>query len=672
MMRKSFVKFLIFLLITILLAGCNLKSDVYEVTVRYDKTLGEVIGSGEYERGEKVVLEATPKDGFYIDSWNNVPQETNFSENKVSFVINSNVEVEVNFSKGIDWKSVISKDAKEGFVLPIIAGEKVSYIDINGSEVIKPIEYVICSFNYSNVGDNYNENAFYGQSLEVNNISGNLPLLLHNSTSKMVEEILHIKKLNNNSPLVVINDTEVKNYDDEYRQIANSNFDKIVQLSKNGLIVLKDDKYGFIDYSGEVVVDLIYDEVLELNEQFDNILIMSREQTSGVTDSKTGKELIDFKFDNIEWFIEHGGILKASKGEIDYLYNSKGELLFDISGYDLKERSKSLVTYFKDSKYGVIDYINGKVIFDSVYDDIKLLDEDLLAVKSKGKWGLLDNSGELLTELHFDKIDSFKNERAYFEKNGLKGYLNKSGEIEFSGDFDSLTIYDEEVTKKYITFSKNGKIGIIIDDEIVIEATLDSYAPILGSGDLIYLYIDKNFPIFEKGGSWGVFSVEEKDFVTDFEFSGNSLAYVFNFTGIPSMIRTKIGDQGESLINLDTKQTIIRPGEYDDFFYIIDGMVRVRQDDKFGFIDQVGVLKAELKFDYATNFSNGIAGVRVGDKIGYINKNGEYVIDLVDWSINSSDWNKGVNLFYYEAIGIYKGSGNLYFKKDGEVLHPIK
>jgi hypothetical protein len=293
-------------------------------------------------------------------------------------------------------------------------------------------------------------------------------------------------------------------------------------------------------------------------------------------------------------------------------------------------------------------------------------------VKSKGKWGLLDNSGELLTELHFDKIDSFKNERAYFEKNGLKGYLNKSGEIEFSGDFDSLTIYDEEVTKKYITFSKNGKIGIIIDDEIVIEATLDSYAPILGSGDLIYLYIDKNFPIFEKGGSWGVFSVEEKDFVTDFEFSGNSLAYVFNFTGIPSMIRTKIGDQGESLINLDTKQTIIRPGEYDDFFYIIDGMVRVRQDDKFGFIDQVGVLKAELKFDYATNFSNGIAGVRVGDKIGYINKNGEYVIDLVDWSINSSDWNKGVNLFYYEAIGIYKGSGNLYFKKDGEVLHPIK
>ena len=53
---------------------------------------------------------------------------------------------------------------------------------------------------------------------------------------------------------------------------------------------------------------------------------------------------------------------------------------------------------------------------------------------------------------------------------------------------------------------------------------------------------------------------------------------------------------------------------------------KLKGNDKLGYIDKTGKVVIPLQFDYATQFSQGIAVVRVNNKYGYINKQGHYLI----------------------------------------------
>lgn len=49
--------------------------------------------------------------------------------------------------------------------------------------------------------------------------------------------------------------------------------------------------------------------------------------------------------------------------------------------------------------------------------------------------------------------------------------------------------------------------------------------------------------------------------------------------------------------------------------------------DKWGFIDKNGNILIDTKYDFAEEFSEGLAAVKIGDKWGFINTGGELVID---------------------------------------------
>jgi hypothetical protein len=51
----------------------------------------------------------------------------------------------------------------------------------------------------------------------------------------------------------------------------------------------------------------------------------------------------------------------------------------------------------------------------------------------------------------------------------------------------------------------------------------------------------------------------------------------------------------------------------------------VKLDNKFGFIDQTGQFVIAPQFNYALNFTNGLALVYTEGKAGYINKTGQYI-----------------------------------------------
>ncbi|MDQ3818216.1 MAG: WG repeat-containing protein [Acidobacteriota bacterium] len=65
---------------------------------------------------------------------------------------------------------------------------------------------------------------------------------------------------------------------------------------------------------------------------------------------------------------------------------------------------------------------------------------------------------------------------------------------------------------------------------------------------------------------------------------------------------------------------------YDDYTFSEGLLPLALSRDKYGYVDKTGRMAIEPKFDYAGDFSEGLAGVWVGDFIGFIDRTGKFAI----------------------------------------------
>ena len=64
----------------------------------------------------------------------------------------------------------------------------------------------------------------------------------------------------------------------------------------------------------------------------------------------------------------------------------------------------------------------------------------------------------------------------------------------------------------------------------------------------------------------------------------------------------------------------------------------INDSNKYGYIDKNGKVVVDFKYDFASEFSEGLARVKKGEKYGFIDKNGNVVIDFIyDDADNFSD-----------------------------------
>ena len=61
-----------------------------------------------------------------------------------------------------------------------------------------------------------------------------------------------------------------------------------------------------------------------------------------------------------------------------------------------------------------------------------------------------------------------------------------------------------------------------------------------------------------------------------------------------------------------------------------NGLSAVQKDGKWGFIDKQGNTIIDFKYNSCSNFSEGLAQVNINNKIGYINENGKVIIGNIE------------------------------------------
>lgn len=246
---------------------------------------------------------------------------------------------------------------------------------------------------------------------------------------------------------------------------------------------------------------------------------------------------------------------------------------------------------------------------------------------SKKHYGNLDGIKEKIKELTQTHPD-------YEYNAALKEFYRKCLEITdyIAGTSDSYMQMKEEIsdlekTKRELRSEFDFDfqwIDIKMDSCYAITDTVDDFyrranrlAESKGYKALGGLFLSRRAAVQKENDKWG-FVDTAGHLVIDCVYSK-----VSSFRHGYAIVTNEAGEKG--VIDPDGKE-IIPIGKYEDVGSFEDGLFRIRQNGKYGYVNDKDEIVIQPSYAGATFFSEGLASVKVDGKYGAINKKGEIVI----------------------------------------------
>jgi len=413
-------------------------------------------------------------------------------------------------------------------------------------------------------------------------------------------------------------------------------------------LIKEKDKYGYIDITGTIVIQPIYEKASDfrdgvaivkygdkwgvlgsngkwiINPEYDELDLRTNGtfaiklgRSWGIADTK-GKVVVTPQFDMIDQFTEEG-LIKVRLGDKYGYINEKGKYIVNLNFYDADAFSEGLASVMPVNGYnttcGYIDK-KGNTIVQPQFQEAYHFIQGLALVKMSGKYGFIDKKGSFVINPQFDAAFFFLGDIAPVVFNWKIGFINKKGEYVIQPVYDDYDIgLNGLINKqnksslrkilnsvKFIKVKKDGKWGIV-------DLTGKEIVPV------IYDYIssvENGQFVFRKDKKFGIMDVQNKEIVP------NTYADINNF------------NEGLSVVAQELEKEVV------ETYNTWDGSVThtVKRTMKFyGFIDQSNKTVIEYQYIFAYDFNNGLARVALEKKDlsydydGYINgiKNWAYI-----------------------------------------------
>lgn len=336
------------------------------------------------------------------------------------------------------------------------------------------------------------------------------------------------------------------------------NYDEIGSFHEGLALVVKGDKYGFIDKMGNEVVPCRYNFLEDEDLTFHDGIAVTYEDGKPSFINKGGKEAFPCNYDFAKPF------------------------------------SEGLAVVMKDNEYSYIDTKGNKVIKLKKSQTGESFSDGLAAIIENGKYGFIDKKGEIVIPISFDcgdvmgEASEFHDGVAIVSKNDKEFYIDKNGkEISF-GEYHPLVFVDGIAMvykdNKYGFIDKNGKevVPCIYD-----EASDFSEGYAVGKKDGKCIVIDK------KGNE--VLSLNY-DGISSFK---NGLCCVYSKDD-NSLLSGYIDVHGKEII----------PCIYNSFNDFSEGLALVEKDGIYGFVDMDG----NSTFDVQNEAVKGIVNAKILEK----------------------------------------------------------
>lgn len=329
-------------------------------------------------------------------------------------------------------------------------------------------------------------------------------------------------------------------------------------------------RYGYIDYNGEILEEIQYNELSRVTDIEDNenvYILCAKNGQYGIT--KNGKELIQNEYQSINF--------------------SKINNLFLIE---------------KNKKYGITD-LNGKIIVPVEYKQIDTLGIYLYANNEQGTTVYNSEGNEVNIDANIGILDTANDKyriRINTEENAKYGVIGKDGKQIIEEKYNYIEyLYDNY----FIVSNENSKLGIIDDkDNIKVEIINDSVQKIKNT-NIIQTTIGQTTQLFSKEMKkvceMETAIIEEKE----------------DYIKIYNSEQTKYFNQdGKELKNTEV--------------YKNNTLYAEENNGKWGFSDINGNMKIGYRYEKVTEFNEyGFAAVKLNGKWGAIDEQGKEVSGLV-------------------------------------------
>ncbi len=312
------------------------------------------------------------------------------------------------------------------------------------------------------------------------------------------------------------------------------------------------------------------------------------------------------------------------------------------------------------------------LILTLLFTGFNLIGQELAMVMEGGKIGYIDKSGAFVIQPKFAKAASFSGKLAAAEKDKKWGYINTSGEWAIEPIYEHVKKFNSNIA----LVQKDKKWGYIDTSGKTLEVP---------ASDKYYDFKD-GVAIFREGekigllGTNGAIVLKPKyDAIKKFwdghaKVKNNDLWGMINakgeetipveYTGLgsynPSGIWARKGTQMGLVVNGSFKAVSNAEKIYE--FKGDSNLTYASDGDKVGFINNQGEWVIKPAFDKARSFSNGLAPVMKDKKWGYITEKGEVVIDYQF---------KDAELFSDEGLAPVKEKKWGFIDKSGKLVIPM-
>jgi hypothetical protein len=228
---------------------------------------------------------------------------------------------------------------------------------------------------------------------------------------------------------------------------------------QNGLaLAIANEKYGYIDTSGKLVIPAQYDDARHfadglaavqiggkwgyINPKGERVIppqfTMFADFTEGLAKvtqdnqvgfiDKTGKLVIPYRFDEAYSFSEGVAIVRVGQ-QWSYI-DKTGQLLIPLQPHPLQSFSNGMAAIKVNNQYGFIDK-TGKRVIEPQFLGVDSFYEELAAVMIPNtyQWGYIDKTGKVIIEAKFSQAQRFSEGLAGVKMDDKWGFIDKKGAV---------------------------------------------------------------------------------------------------------------------------------------------------------------------------------------------------------------------------------------------------
>ncbi|MEL6655969.1 MAG: WG repeat-containing protein [Bacteroidota bacterium] len=307
-------------------------------------------------------------------------------------------------------------------------------------------------------------------------------------------------------------------------------------------------------------------------------------------------------YDAIGEFKHYGYAVMQRNGLVG-LFGPNGKESFPPRYDDIKVLDQHLVAVMENNAWRVVNH-QGVTVLNEGYQRVQILRPGYLTYKYKGKWGLIKNDGAQIIPARYDKID-IQDEHYFLTQEGDQiGLVDSTGLVLVKNQVAEIKIISPEL----ICF-RQGRFWGAVDNYglLVIRPTYDSFQD-LGNG-YVKLFAGNQRHFYALSCSALIKQDEYDDF------------YAFSEKYLVVKKEQRLG-----LVDACGMQVL--PPLYQEIQAYGPGLFRVNFDGSWGVVNQQNRVILPLAFQFISPMHGAVCVVKQNHKFGLINSQGDTLVPI--------------------------------------------